>query len=1724
MNKKVIILISLTFLTLMMKAQVIKCSPMPLSDYINLGVEERTNYLKQLQECNDFDDKFFHEFSNTYVKTKLEITDFGDTYTFSITEVKPNSKGKLYSVVTRVEFYKYYKDKDNDGFADSKDDFVYFKKESFNWYQSVVYEPGYLDVNRTYLLKTETNKIEEITAKHKTYFYNNVHWVRGIYGFDCDDTNPSYPKYIKQIYPDRDSDNLGGSSYGIVQDFIPECNTPQSWDYSFPYVYNGNDCNDNDSNIGTNPISWYEDSDGDGFGNINNVKLACKQPEGFVLNSNDCDDTNPNYNNKQITWYADLDGDGFGDKNNTIVAVCPPDNYVTNCYFDECPTEKGTRKNGCPTEVYNFSNERNYMYEREHLKSVKVEGLSMVDNKDVIETIVYRDALGRFEQINSIKQSPTGKDIIKHFEYNDNGEEIKEYLPFTNASSSGLFVSNGQQKTLDFYRTPEFDNTYVPFSDKRIEKSPIGRVLEQSAPGDAWELDTGNEEDNRTIKKTYEYNKALDNVKLFKVNFENDNIESPKLIQEGVYDQNKLTKTITKNENWQSDQVFLNDNTIQVFKDFKNRVILKRSFDKDIPHDTYYVYDVFGNLTFVLSPKASGKDVITQEVLNNLGYQYIYDAKGRVIEKKEPGKEKEYIVYDLLDRPVLTQNALQKQDNKWTYVKYDFKERVVFTGDYNRNVSREVLQGELNLLSSSSFYESRINSGTVIGGENVFYSNNTYPADVANINTQVVNYYDNYENILPTGLTNTVTTSFGDTSSTNTIGLLTVNKVAVLNTSHWITNVMYYDDEGRLIYTYKYNPYLQTIDIFEYKLDFTGKILETKETHKKNEDTPINIFNKLKYDRVGRFLSQSQCINKGEGGCEESIKASESVTGTLSVSGAKTIYASNDITITPEFSFKASEDKSLSLKITEDLYENVVSNTYNELGRLKEKKVGGKGTSRLQTVNYTYNVRNWLKKINDDSNTDNDLFNLKLSHNDPTTGKALFNGNISEVSWSTLNIDSSTKKYVYEYDALNRLVKADDNTTKYNMTTGYDKNGNILSLTRKGHVNSDATVFNIMDNLAYEIDEGNRLKNVTDNSGVDFGFKDVNTLEDDYVYDVNGNLIKDLNKEISSITYNHLNLPVSMITNKGTIHYVYDALGNRLSKTIDELTSSNDKKTEYAGNYVYHKNGSAASELQFVKQSEGYIKYENEEFTYVYQYKDHLGNIRLSYADLNKDGNIDKDTEILDESNYYPFGMKHKDANSIFKSGANFMAQKYGYNGKEYEQGIGIDLYEMDWRSYDPVIGRWLAMDPVIHFSMSPYTAFDNNPIFWSDPSGRNSDGYYGMYDLEWGGYMTDPRDPNFNAEGQAYGYDYNFDGSFDEGSEYLNPVMVQAAPKFNPFEDAYDDIYDYEDFERDMDEFDKLNIQIISKEDWSFLKTLGRGAAATSKGFGLLGGYLKVKNTTSVLGSMNQISSNVFVWNKIGTWSPKIGQTSGIFGWTFLSTKTFKAIGRFGGFGSMLMSGVDVLNGDISAERGIADSAATFAMMYGGPWGMALGITYHGLMWANDNGYLHPVDFTKLDEGRDWQNTCFVAGTKILLNNGVEKNIEDVRVGDSILSVDMNTMKVEKDVVVLIPLTQEKYTKIRITSENGIENIASPHHPFYVKGKGWAVYDVKMAEKDLNFKVSKLEVGDVIYYYEKNKLKETKITKLVDEKEKVKMYNLKYVKKNNTFFANGILVHNRYN
>jgi hypothetical protein len=200
------------------------------------------------------------------------------------------------------------------------------------------------------------------------------------------------------------------------------------------------------------------------------------------------------------------------------------------------------------------------------------------------------------------------------------------------------------------------------------------------------------------------------------------------------------------------------------------------------------------------------------------------------------------------------------------------------------------------------------------------------------------------------------------------------------------------------------------------------------------------------------------------------------------------------------------------------------------------------------------------------------------------------------------------------YDNANRLLRADftesyDNTNysvsdiDFSMKMGdgihassaYDANGNIKGMWQMGltGIKSD-----IIDDLTYSyVDNGNRLKAVTDHGPITStglgDFTDKNKTDDDYDYDINGNLKYDKNKDISSIEYNYLNLPETITVNgKGTISYVYDAAGTKLRKITTDKTVSPNKvaTTDCIAGFIYEKTDNNPSKLQFFQHEEGRVR------------------------------------------------------------------------------------------------------------------------------------------------------------------------------------------------------------------------------------------------------------------------------------------------------------------------------------------------------------------------------------------------------------------------------------------------------------------------------------------------------------------------------------------------------
>ena len=900
------------------------------------------------------------------------------------------------------------------------------------------------------------------------------------------------------------------------------------------------------------------------------------------------------------------------------------------------------------------------------------------------QNINYFDGLGRPIQQIAHQQSGTGKDIVTPIEYDAFGRQAKEYLPYVPTTSAALdYKANALTDVFNFSQYTGQN----PYSQKQIEASPLNRVLKQAAPGNDWALNSGHE-----IKLDYQTNTTADAVKLFSITANWDVAkglyEIPTSLTPTDYTQFQLYKTVTKDENWISG----NNNTTEEFKNKEGKVVLKRTYDNSISHDTYYVYDQYGNLTFVLPPLVDATTTISNSILGDLCYQYKYDYRNRLVEKKLPGKQWEFIVYDKLDKPVATGPAFSPFGDStigWLITKYDVYSRVVYTGWYAATATatiRTSLQNDQNGLTTVNF-ETKTSSGT-IDGIPAYYTNTVAPTSFKLL---TVNYYDDYA--FPT-IPSIPTAVEGQNVISSTKSLPTGTWVRALTTAASTAgeiSTTFYDTKARPIRTYLTN-YLGGYTYTDTNLDFSGVPQYTKTYHKRlASSVELKTTEVFAYSPQGRLLTHTHQVN------------------------------------------------TLPIQL-------LAENTYDELGQLTSKNVGNNTTTPLQKVDYAYNIRGWLIGINNDptnnlvlNTTENDLFAFKINYN-TTEGnvasvKSLYNGNISETYYRT-GSDNVLRKYGYQYDNLNRLKNAiyqkpggntyptyEDYSEK-NIT--YDKNGNIQTLYRNGDL-QNALPANQIDNLQYFYKlNSNILTNVNDNSGNTSGFKDSNIVGDDYSYDANGNMITDKNKNITEIIYNHLNLPTKITIGMNYVRYLYNALGQKVEKTVSTMNNSSSQTfaiSDYLGGFQYTevstktRRGSTVDPTKssrFFPTAEGY--YDFLKNSYVFNYTDHLGNVRMSYEKDATTGLL----KILEESNYYPFGMKHSGYNSN-NIQPNY---KYKYNGKELQDELGLNMYDYGARNYDPALGRWMNIDPLAELSrrFSPYTYALNNPVYFIDPDGMSAE------------------------------------------------------------------------------------------------------------------------------------------------------------------------------------------------------------------------------------------------------------------------------------------------------------------------------------------------------------------------------------------------------------------
>ena len=692
--------------------------------------------------------------------------------------------------------------------------------------------------------------------------------------------------------------------------------------------------------------------------------------------------------------------------------------------------------------------------------------------------------------------------------------------------------------------------------------------------------------------------------------------------------------------------------SVSVFTDLLGKKIMERT----AAGDTYYVYNDLGQLRFVLTP-AFNK--ISQEKAI-YAYEYRYDNRGRVVWKKLPGAECVQYWYDSADRMAFMKDAAL--GNRYRFCLYDRFGRLCVQGtcsDGNR---------EGSVLSATSYTS---------GSGGVCSTGYTAPYSISDPQLEIVNYYDTYE--------------FIGNNLTSAMPALTIGQEQRQHAIGYLTGQVVYATGGEA---------LGTVTV---------------------------------YDRKGQAV---RTVRKGLSGHIEDVSTEYTFTGAVDSTEVRVgVGYGGDFTAKTDYTYRCGKKTNMSLSVSHGgtAQSRETEYTYDAIGRLSTK---GRQTIRNNKsyCSYNYDVHGWLTSVSSGG------FQERLYYADGLDS-ACYNGNISTVKWKARN-DSQYKGYNLRYDGCNRLYSAvygeGDNLTSYsnyfNENVEYDCNGNITRLLRRGLVDTMHGGFGLVDNL-YMTYDGNLLASVRDNaSRMAYAgatdFDGVAGQEYPLTYNDAGALTSDASRRIARIDYDLSNNPVRIQFTDGNVtKYVYSATGEKLRVVYQtavpnitvaigsarELMQSEilfTDSTDYLlGGALTLRNG-RIDKYQF---DEGYCQATQynatqDNFTFLYYDKDHLGNVRQVTKASNSTGTV------VQTMNYYPFGAQFCDG-----SAATSDFQQYKYNGKELDKMHGLNTYDYGARQYNPVTARWDRIDPLAekYYSVSPYVYCLNNPIRLIDPDGR---------------------------------------------------------------------------------------------------------------------------------------------------------------------------------------------------------------------------------------------------------------------------------------------------------------------------------------------------------------------------------------------------------------------
>ena len=882
-----------------------------------------------------------------------------------------------------------------------------------------------------------------------------------------------------------------------------------------------------------------------------------------------------------------------------------------------------------------------------------------------VTTSTYYDSFGCPVNVVARGASTDSRDLATLTEYDALDRTVKEWLAVPCSAANGSISRD------DFLEksSSEYDDS-LAFRESQYELSPSAEAVRILQPGVAFS--------KRPYTTSFVGNRQSDAM-----------YRCQRFVPSGDYTFRTLG-SYADGELAVVKTVDADNRTVLTFTDWKGNKVLERHVldsSRGFTADTYYVYDALGKLRFVLPPALDGMtrtswkswDIRSCMPLRQYAYFYRYDNRMLLVEKKLPGADPVYYINDITGNAVFSQDGNLRKRNRWNFSIPDRFGRTAVEGLCGAPDAAAV-EGMFVRVAKTDY----ANAASSICGTG-YCSNIVLQAP----SLLTADYYDDYR-----FLTLRQFEGLNRMDNRNARGLKTGTMTAVLEpttvylnspadkskvTPSEICSVVSYDSEDRIACVETSNI-LGGKDRTVTEYTFSGKPLSMAVTHTAAGKLTAEESYGYTYDALDRPLQTRYSINNGQ-----------SVT--------------------------------------------LADNRYDELGRLQSDRRNG---SASLATEYSYNLQGMPTRIS------TPLYTESLFYEQPHNGSTpQYGGNISAIDWSVADESDTYGKrgYTFSYDGMSRLTAAGylENgklNNHYSTSYKYDLMGNILTLRREGLL--DSGDYGTIDDLTYSY-EGNQVVKIDDaadespNYSGAMHFRDAANEETEYTYDANGNMLTDSNKGITSIAYNVLDLPQCINVKPNVLGnsdnkvcYTYSADGTKLSSTYKNGDSqvlpyrpkpSSSIKTNgmvtpmvrllennyyYCSNLVY--NNDRLSTILF---DGGYASVDEGGGIVMHFYvKDHLGSNRLV---------VDGNGNIEEVNHYYPFGALMGDRCGVSRN-------KYKYIGKELDTMYGWNMQDHEARWYDPVVGRWMATDPLQekYESVSSFCYAINNPIIFIDFDGND--------------------------------------------------------------------------------------------------------------------------------------------------------------------------------------------------------------------------------------------------------------------------------------------------------------------------------------------------------------------------------------------------------------------